>query len=516
MCSNYKCCDKLFANYVCTQCNSILHKSCVASGKFKVIRRLGNNKIICCNLDPEKDISLTALEDKNSILEETISELTQESEYKSRHLERIKLDYHSLLNEASTREDELNKIIHGNEMIIRDLEVQIRTLTCELEKFKCKITTSKSTQTTHNSKNRGVMTDSQMCVASRSTQTEVTNKTCNVMTETDNQFLDMNLSRVSNLQKISMESRSTQTVPEFESSFKATDQEIGILDEEAITKAKDGKRNLDPNYIESKDNTNKTISVSNMKQATMNPRKVLIFGDNSALNCASLIKNNINSNQFLIEGWVKPGADMDVFADSVFTMTKDHTCSDVVVLCFDLKYKAKLKKQYVDTLLSISKYTNVILCIKYDSVCLLESHKKFIAYINNFLTIKNKSIRVLYNVLENGYYRYKKNKMCRIISDYIMYNSNSPDMIVLKSVTMINKSSKMYSLNTLTKNLAVQGSDGRTAGLVAYESERVHRDILCPDSNINDCVMKAMKGRGTCTTNNKAFLYPRLSQWDLD
>lgn len=140
----YKCCNKPFIHYVCTQCHGVIHKSCVNTKKIKDIRLLNGNRVMCC---VSEHTNLSIQEEKNSLLEETLNELTTESELKSRQLEKVKRDYQQFLSEASLREDELNKLIMKNEETIQRLERQIVEMESIIASYKSKRFIHNSTQT---------------------------------------------------------------------------------------------------------------------------------------------------------------------------------------------------------------------------------------------------------------------------------------------------------------------------------------------------------------------------------
>lgn len=138
----YKCCKtKPFMHYVCVKCHSIYHKSCVPKFK-KQIRFVKLNKIICC----EDDLSYSELDEKSTVLEKTINDLTEDSEMKNKHIQKLKTNNKLILDEALQREEELNELLERRERIIHELKQYIN----ELEKTiadKIKTTTSISTQT---------------------------------------------------------------------------------------------------------------------------------------------------------------------------------------------------------------------------------------------------------------------------------------------------------------------------------------------------------------------------------
>lgn len=162
MSGKFKCCEKLFSSYyVCTQCHEIIHRNCVTNGKYKgTLNITKGNKVNCCSkesVDLEKSANL--LEERNAALEETLNELSLDTQLKSTYIEKLKRENDHLLNEASMREDELNKIIVTNEKTISELNESLIKLKLDLKKYTDKIYNSNSTQTEIRVRNTSTTTE---------------------------------------------------------------------------------------------------------------------------------------------------------------------------------------------------------------------------------------------------------------------------------------------------------------------------------------------------------------------
>lgn len=123
--NNFKCCKtKVNTNYVCTKCFSIFHKSCVLRNKDK-ISFLTHNRIICCK--NENDLSVSSeFDEEISILEKTVSDLSEENLMQNKHILKLKEKNELLIQEATEMETNLNKHIQDQQKLIIDLENQIR------------------------------------------------------------------------------------------------------------------------------------------------------------------------------------------------------------------------------------------------------------------------------------------------------------------------------------------------------------------------------------------------------
>lgn len=140
----FKCCkNKPFNSYICINCLSIYHESCLS--RIKNIEHLHENKINCCKEE------LT-----NNSLERTIQGLEEESMEKSNHILKLKKQNESLLTEAEESEQEYLKTIQQQEKIIQSLKNQIKILQGKIENKELK---SVEVQTTLKTKNQSTATD---------------------------------------------------------------------------------------------------------------------------------------------------------------------------------------------------------------------------------------------------------------------------------------------------------------------------------------------------------------------
>ena len=154
----FKCCKtKLFVNFVCVKRHSIYHKSCVSKFR-KQIRFIKLNKIVCC----EDDSSYIELDEKSILLEKTINDLTEDSEMKNKHIQKLKINNKLILDEALTREEELNELLEKRDRIIQDLKQHIHELEKNIAE-KTKTTNSITTQTKR-SVNKTVSTSTEFLV----------------------------------------------------------------------------------------------------------------------------------------------------------------------------------------------------------------------------------------------------------------------------------------------------------------------------------------------------------------
>lgn len=85
---------------------------------------------------------------EKSILEDTISELSENTLLREQHLIKLKQDHKKFIEEVSVREEELNALIKNQEEHLRKANNEIENLRHEVLNLKRKPTTTKTTKTT--------------------------------------------------------------------------------------------------------------------------------------------------------------------------------------------------------------------------------------------------------------------------------------------------------------------------------------------------------------------------------
>lgn len=143
--SHFECCKtKPFPSsyFICINCCKGFHRSCVMKDntKFKFIE---GHKIECC----KKNGPISSLLKEKSVLEDTISELNENSFLQDQHVNRLKSEHKKFIEEVSIREEELNALIRNQEKIIRDANRELQILKDEIRKFTQKSFISHATQT---------------------------------------------------------------------------------------------------------------------------------------------------------------------------------------------------------------------------------------------------------------------------------------------------------------------------------------------------------------------------------
>lgn len=282
MSGKYKCCQKLFTSYyVCTQCHEIIHRNCVTTGKYKgTLNIIKGNKVNCCTrevIDLEKSISI--IEEKNTVLEETLNELSLDSNLKTKHIDKLKREHETLLNEASIREDELNKIISENENTIYELKEHIKKMKLDLSAYTNKVFSSGGTQT-------------EMAFRNAATTTEISTPS--------------EPSQIEPMSRTVMTSKSeAPTVP-------------------VLTRTIRSVLSVDPDQ---------TLSQSPLCQEAEGKRKnILVLSDNFGYNVNQLLSNRLNSKDYQVQCIYKPGARFKNVIEDIENLSCNFTLNDHIVI----------------------------------------------------------------------------------------------------------------------------------------------------------------------------------------
>lgn len=147
--TNFECCKtKSFPSsyYLCINCFKVYHKSCVLKDKANYTF-VNGFKLKCCESDEEL---LKKTIDEKSILEETILEMSENSQLREKHISKLKVEHEKLLEEVTAREDELNSFINEQQALLEKANKEIQKLRQDIFHFTNKLMDSKYTQTIEN------------------------------------------------------------------------------------------------------------------------------------------------------------------------------------------------------------------------------------------------------------------------------------------------------------------------------------------------------------------------------
>lgn len=146
--TNFECCKtKQFPcnYYICINCLRVYHRSCVQRDKSKYTF-VDGYKIKCC-------VNQTASEElsqEKSILEETLSEMLENSLLKDQHINKLQQEHNKFLSEVQQREDELNAFIRSQEATLQKAQDEIEQLKNDILLLTKKSFSTHATQTSNN------------------------------------------------------------------------------------------------------------------------------------------------------------------------------------------------------------------------------------------------------------------------------------------------------------------------------------------------------------------------------
>lgn len=308
--------------YVCQYCFKLFHKRCVMKNKkkFNIIK----NHVVICSDCNDKNKSSNCQEWEKILLEQTIEELTIETEAKGKQLERVIFDKDTTLQEAIKTEEELNEVIRQQEKTLQAHLSKIRELEALIKSHK-KNMMSKETQTTTRYR-------------SAKTQTDKNVKTTETQCCEDNNLQDTAISYKKELENkcqliISLEDR----IDELEEMCRKMVDSMRVLEQENIRCCDELhiiRKELDESTPEKiipvrKTSVDDTIKETNNKKPVSQNKKILILCDQFGYNVGQKIKNKLNANVLSV---VKPFACYEDVIVNLPLMTCDFTRNDSVII----------------------------------------------------------------------------------------------------------------------------------------------------------------------------------------
>lgn len=479
MSGKFKCCEKLFSSYyVCTQCHEIIHKNCVTNKKYKgTLNIIKGNKVNCCTNEViNLEESLCVAEEKNTALEETLQELSIETELKTKHIDKLHTQYKQLLNEASLRDDELNKIIDQNEKTISELRETVESLKLNLNYYVDK------------------------AYSSNSTQTEI--KTRNASTSTE-EFIPRTIpTEHSQAELIS------RAVPKPKSTtvISRTDNDC-VLVREDVMDYQTGTRS--PMCGASED-------VVNTLQ--LNTNHILVLSDNYGYNLNYLLKDRLKSVSYQVQSFYKPGAKFENVIENIENLSGNFTQKDhVVIVAGSNNFSSSSDYPRFRDL-----WNKLKLCLNtnFTFVGVPYSHQsqnrliyRFNKNLNRFVHKLNTCLPGLFSFIDaNGKFNVlSKKKLSNLIYDKIILGNNPQP----KNLILINANQKLPNESIPTEDNSLQ-TESNCGMSTAIENSMVTNSIT-NDPVEKDTTITVIEPINASPLDNSLsnvqsnFLYPRLS-----
>lgn len=124
--SVFKCCKtKLVKHYVCINCFSVYHPSCIKRYS-RQSTYLEGHLIICCGTTQK-------LQNDSIVLEDKVTKLTEEIVHKDNKIKSLNITEYTITREALEMEENVNLMIEEQKMIIKKLQCEIIALQKQVE-----------------------------------------------------------------------------------------------------------------------------------------------------------------------------------------------------------------------------------------------------------------------------------------------------------------------------------------------------------------------------------------------
>lgn len=331
--------------------------------------------------------------DERSLLEETINELTAESDMKEAHINRMKKERTVLLDEAAGIEEEMNALLrHRNE--------QIKEFQSRIEKFEGALREmQRETRTLGTQSHRVLMSDIGL-------QAGVTGGCSGAF---DVEAVNGDHGAPTRNQEVGTQSHKV-LMKDVGLQAGETDSYSGTVDVVAVggdRGAPTGSPEVFLQHIDGLPLSCPSVSANDMRGSGWGPVQagrpasrcqVLVFGDQAARGVAPGVFHYLDSTKFCIRGISKPGYRMDNLTSEIFSYTSSLGSVDTAIVCLQLGSSADLSKHSVFKLCSVGKYCNLILCVTYDRFKYSNViFSKFSMLVSQFLKRSTASIRIFSN-----------------------------------------------------------------------------------------------------------------------
>lgn len=469
---NYKCCkSKQFIHYVCTKCFSVFHKSCLLSRYKSQVSFIEENKIICCK---DEDESYQSEQDaEKSLLEKTISELSGDSEMKSKYIHKLKTEYKLIVDEASKMEEEMNRLIKDQEKIIHDLQEEIRHINKNTKHSK-KTLKNVSSQTRNVTKNtRSVSTNTKSSIKFTSGVEE------------------------------NYVNAGTQTFINLKSNEDMVDKSISDLQ----SQIKPAKHN---NSLKLPDNS-------------INKHKVLLLCDDYGRNINKIMHNMLLSGEYHIETIIKPGASFHQVIENIDLLTVNYGIYDYIIIIagsnnFNKNHKYPSFRNIWEKIKQCSHSNIIITTVPYRNSKVDKFIYKFNKKLSDFVWKLNKYVPGKVNIVDVNN-KISKFEISNMIVTSMFSKTNDKNLVFVEMNN--NHSIHVQSAETIdvdaqeTFSLSQDNTCDKSKNLM-YEL-MTSNDTTSLNHSVNDLffVNNTSVDNLSIVNNDNNFLYPRLSQLTL-
>ncbi|KAG5883099.1 hypothetical protein JTB14_010469 [Gonioctena quinquepunctata] len=156
--------------------------------------------------------------------------------------------------------------------------------------------------------------------------------------------------------------------------------------------------------------------------------KILVYGDGSGKGLAAALGELIDKNLYQVTGIVKSGASVEDISRCIHNSIKKYSTNDFVVVTLNFNFVEKISRYSLEILASLSKYRNLIICIK--SAIQREIINEISNYFKKYPANNDVNITMTLNNKLNSKYEFSKFSLCRSIVKCIPVLYNQSDTLV--------------------------------------------------------------------------------------
>lgn len=326
--------------------------------KFQLIR---DHILICCSgVSPDVEMSRC---DEVSILEQTISDIIEDSEAKDKFLDRVVQDKNRSLQEALCIESDLTKLIAEQKSTILYLELELSDLKKSMnEKLIAKPLCDRETQTTNVFKKDQAIQVEKSSTRENACQTNsIHNNNVSCQTDCQTDFIPTEEESYKN-NSMKGTNVATQTkIPKICSETHVVHAMVHVdaHSEETLTRSRD-KPNTSGKNLENSERTglnNKQSSHDRLK------KRLLILSDEYGKYLREKLVRGGDLRDYHVESIVKPGASLQLVIEDMESLVRDFTNSDYVFVLAgknDLDLDRKPLFKFIASKIKNCCHTNIV------------------------------------------------------------------------------------------------------------------------------------------------------------
>lgn len=388
------------------------------------VQHFADNIINCCSNQDHEDS-----QDKN-LLENTISELEEENSLKSQHIEKLKKNQSTLLQDAIETENALRETINYKELEIKNLRTELENLSKAIPYKQAKEIMTVSTQT--------------QSVLKKSVYTQIYENSEQI--SKDNQLMSYpsnSHERQSETIEYQADNVEDQRISHTQNNITLLNESTSYLeitsDEQFLTLHQEtsiNKLTNDPTTITLDESSQDIGKNANSREILNIDRrgKILIIGDEYAKNFATILDLVMDMSNYSVEEIIKPKCELSDITLKLFEMLTNYGANDHVIVLFNTKNISNnvTLRHALRNLLPVGKFTNLIIISE-----LNQNNDKIIVNAFKNGVHKFKKVNINSSVQFHNANRYYGSRFIIVKKIDHFIKRTSPDRIVLKTVNIV-------------------------------------------------------------------------------